>query len=159
MTNSAASPAPRRNWTDWFTPLMLFMPAAGWGAISGNEAEQLGLPSVWFARTAHVWMIGIAAVSLLLRPGKLSFLLRVVAVFCMFYGPLLVQLGSASIPLSRPLSIAEGDDLHRQLDVPFVWHSRELRVRRADDTPPLRARVESLIESLPGPSGRITSGG
>lgn len=64
-------------------------------------------------------------------------------ILCVFSAPLLLLVGSSSIPLSRGMTSKESEDLRKDHPIPSVSYSSSgegyrLRVRREDDTAELR---------------------
>ena len=141
-------PESRRS-RDWFTPLMVFIPATSVAAIHGGHAEILKLPTAWFAQTSHIWMLILVAVSFVVPFPRLASAVWFIGLSCVAYAPLLVSIGSSLIPLSRSLSSEESADFRDRFPVPVLLYSASgegncLRVRRQDLTDAMRSHIQTI---------------
>ena len=141
------SKSPRRR--DWFTPLIVFIPAASIAAISGGQAEALRLHTAWFAQTSHLWMLALVVVSFVIPSPRVSMWVWLLGFACVAYAPLLVAFGSSAIPLSRSLSHEESETFRHRFPVPVLLYSASsegdcLRVRRQDFTAAMRSHIQSI---------------
>lgn len=134
---------------DWFTPLIVFIPATSIAAIHGGFAETLRLPTAWFAQTSHFWMLALVVLSFVIPSPRFSLGVWILGFCCVAYAPLLVTFGSILIPLSRGLSHEESDAFRQRFPVPVLVYSASgegdcLRVRRQDFTDAMRAHIQSI---------------
>jgi hypothetical protein len=131
------------------TPVILFFPASSIAGIHGNYAEILELPTVWFAQTSNLWMLFLVVVSFAIPSPKWAAGFWLSGLACVAYAPLLVALGSSSIPLSRWLSPAETEEFRHRFPVPSLFYSASgegkcLRVRRQDFADAMRSHLQSM---------------
>jgi|LakMenEpi03Aug12_release.lakeMendotaPanAssembly.Ray.scaffolds.fasta_scaffold312172_3 hypothetical protein len=141
------SESPRRR--DWFTPLIVFIPAASIAAMSGGQAETLRLPTAWFAQTSHLWMLALIVVSFVISSPRVSMTVWLLGFGCVAYAPLLVTFGSSLIPLSRTLSHEESEAFRHRFPVPVLLYSASgegdcLRVRRQDFSDAMRTHIQTI---------------
>ena len=141
-------PEMRRN-RDWVSPLIIFIPAMSIAAIHGGHAAILTLPTAWFAQTSHIWMIVLIVTSIFIPSPKIATTVWFIGLSCVLYAPLLVNLGSSLIPLSRSLTAEETSDFRARFAVPVLLYSASgeggcLRVRRQDYIDAMRSHIQTI---------------
>ena len=115
-----SQPAPRR---DGLLPILLLIPAIGWASTYGGTAQQLHLPTAGFAQTSGLWAALFVGASFCLRSRRSIVATTALAVLCGAYAPLLVTLGSTTIPLARPLTAEEMRSFRQSFPVPVEFSS------------------------------------
>lgn len=149
-------------WADFVLPLLLFMPAADFAAICGDQAAALHMRGADVVRHSQFLMFAAAVfVPLILVGTRLARwrhrITAALVILCMMSAPILLWVATSAIPLSRELTQEEYADFREAFEIPSARYSatgegHRLRVRREDDTAGLRWYLKRM--GVLGAAGR-----